>query len=66
VLDKPEKRHYNKVRKQREENTKMAKKNTRGTYIFEDGYEVWVNGMSARERSIETRKHGKIVRFIPD
>lgn len=44
----------------------MAKKNTRGTYIFEDGYEVWVNGMSARERSIETRKHGKIVQFIPD
>lgn len=43
----------------------MAKNNTRGTYIFEDGYTVWVNGMSARERSIEVRKHGKIVRFIP-
>ena len=43
----------------------MTKNNTRGTYIFEDGYTVWVNGMSARERSIEVRKHGKIVRFIP-
>jgi len=45
----------------------MAKKNsTRGTYIFEDGYEVWFYGLSARERANEVRKHGKIVRFIPD
>lgn len=45
----------------------MAKKNsTRGTYIFEDGYTVWFHGLSAREKMIEVRKHGKVVRFIPD
>lgn len=42
------------------------RKNTKGTYIFEDGYTVWVNGFSAQEKKVEIRKHGQIVRFIPD
>lgn len=36
-----------------------------GTYIFEDGYEVWFYGLSANEKKAEIRMHGKIVRFIP-
>ena len=43
----------------------MARKSTRGWYLFEDGYECWVNGFSAQERKVEERKHGKVIRFTP-
>ena len=43
----------------------MAKKNTRGFYLFEDGYYCWVNGMSGDEKRREIRIHGKIIRFTP-
>jgi len=44
----------------------MAKNNTRGWYVFADGYEVWFNGLSGMEKRNEVRKHGKIISFIPD
>ena len=37
---------------------------TMGTYYFEDGYVIWVCGLSAKERAVEIRKHGKIVKFV--
>jgi len=40
-------------------------RNTRGWYWFEDGTQVWFNGLSAREKAVEIRKHGKIVKFLP-
>ena len=43
----------------------MAKKKTRGWYYFADGYRVWVNGFSGRERGNLIREHGAIVRYIP-
>ena len=43
----------------------MARTNTRGWYTFEDGTETWFNGLSATEKKIEIRKHGKIIRFEP-
>ena len=42
----------------------MARTTTRGWYTFEDGTQVWFNGLSAREKKNEILKHGKIVRFI--
>ena len=44
----------------------MAKTTTRGWYIFEDGFEAWYNGLSAREKKNLIMKHGKIVRFFPN
>ena len=45
----------------------MARKNNRqGWYYFEDGYACWTRGFSSQERGAEVRKHGKVVRFIPD
>lgn len=44
----------------------MAKNKTRGWYTYEDGFEHWVNGLSAVEKRNLIRIHGKIVRFIPD
>lgn len=35
-------------------------------YIFADGYEVWLYGMSAQERRVLESKHGKIVEIIFD
>ena len=53
-----------KVQRTKEE-TKMARtNNTRGWYYFADGTEVWFNGLSAREKANEIRRHGAIVRFI--
>lgn len=43
----------------------MAKKNTRGFYLFEDGYYCWVSGMSAEEKRREIKTHGRIIRFTP-
>ncbi len=43
----------------------MAKNKTRGWYIFEDGYTCWYHGLSASERKMEIRKHGKIIKFSP-
>lgn len=34
-----------------------------GWYTFEDGYKAWFNGLSAQEKKVEIRKHGKIVRI---
>lgn len=44
----------------------MARTKTRGQYWFEDGTWCWFNGLSAREKENEIRKHGRIIRFIPD
>lgn len=42
----------------------MAKSgSTRGWYTFEDGYYVWVNGLSSTEKMILIRQHGQIVKF---
>lgn len=41
-------------------------KRTRGWYLFEDGTEMWINGLNAREKAIKIRQHGRIIRFIPD
>lgn len=38
---------------------------TRGWYLFADGAEIWFNGLSAREKKSEIRKHGAIIRFMP-
>lgn len=43
----------------------MAKSKTRGWYTFEDGYHCWYHGMSAAEKKMEIKKHGKIVKFTP-
>lgn len=42
----------------------MKASKTQGYYTFEDGYEVWVNGMSGQEKRYLVFKHGKIVRFV--
>lgn len=41
----------------------MKASKTQGYYTFEDGYKVWLNGMSAQERKVQIYKHGKIIRF---
>jgi hypothetical protein len=41
----------------------MARK-TQGWYTFADGYVAWFHGLSANEKAIEVRKHGKIVKFV--
>ena len=51
------------IRKRKEIKT-MAKQ-TRGYYKFEDDFECWVNGFSAREKANYIREHGKIVKFKP-
>lgn len=43
----------------------MAKR-TKGWYYFTDGTCAWFNGLSAREKANEIRKHGKIIQFISD
>lgn len=43
----------------------MAKNNTRGWYTFENGMQIWYNGLSARERAAAIRKYGRIIRFTP-
>lgn len=43
----------------------MAKTNTQGWYTFADGYYAWFSGLSGTERTIEIRKHGKIIKFQP-
>ena len=42
------------------------KMKTRGWYYFEDGTCAWFNGLSAREKKNEIRKHGKIIHFIEE
>lgn len=46
------------------EEVKNMSTSTMGTYYFEDGYIMWVPGLSANERAVEIRKHGKIVKFV--
>ena len=36
---------------------------TQGWYTFADGYRCWFHGLSAQEKKVEIRKHGKIIRF---
>lgn len=55
---------YNKIIK-RKENKTMARTKTRGWYTFSDGSQAWFNGLSAREKANEIRKHGQIVKFVP-
>lgn len=43
----------------------MARTNTRGWYTFADGTQIWVNGLSARERKNYIIRHGEIVDFQP-
>ena len=38
---------------------------TRGWYTFADGTQSWFNGLSAREKATQIRKHGAIIEFIP-
>ena len=38
---------------------------TRGWYTFADGTKTWFAGLSAQEKKVEIRKHGKIVKFEP-
>ncbi len=41
------------------------KKNTNGYYFeFADGYHGWVLGMSAQEKKVEVRKHGKLIKWV--
>lgn len=42
----------------------MAKR-TQGWYTFEDGCMIWFHGLSAQEKKLEIKKHGKIIRFVP-
>ena len=42
------------------------KKNTQGWYYFADGTAQWVMGFAAQEKAREVRKHGKIIKFVPD
>lgn len=35
-------------------------------YVFADGYEVWLNGMSRQEQRVLESKHGKIVEIYYD
>lgn len=44
----------------------MKKSKTQGFYTFADGYYVWFRGLTAAEKKSEIRKHGAIIRFIPD
>ena len=39
---------------------------TRGWYYFEDGTVAWFHGLNNREKTAEIRRHGRIIRFIPD
>ena len=41
----------------------MARTNTRGWYIFADGYRAWFSGLTGLEKKVEVRKHGAIIRF---
>lgn len=41
----------------------MVFKMTRGWYWFADGSMAWFNGLSKKEREIEVRKHGAIIKF---
>ena len=34
-------------------------------FTFEDGYSCCVRGMSANEKRIEERKHGKLISKVP-
>ena len=34
-------------------------------FTFEDGYRCCVRGLSAQERRVEERKHGKLLQKIP-
>ena len=43
----------------------MAKIKTQGWYTFADGTQSWFNGLSAREKATQIRKHGAIIEFIP-
>lgn len=43
----------------------MARTSTRGWYIFEDGTQIWFNGLSAREKKVQIMKHGRILHFRP-
>ena len=44
---------------------KNKMKNTRGAYLFADGTECWVNGLSARDKAAKIRQHGAIIKFTP-
>lgn len=43
----------------------MAGSKSRGWYTFSDGYQCWVNGLSAREKQALIRQHGVIISFKP-
>lgn len=43
----------------------MATPKTQGTYYFADGSVIWFHGLSAQEKKVEIRKHGKIMKFVP-
>lgn len=39
----------------------MAISNKWYKFTFADGYETWCRGLSAQERKVEERKHGKLI-----
>lgn len=46
---------------------KMSKANNYGKgfyFEFADGHHGWVLGMSAQEKRVEIRKHGKLVKWV--
>lgn len=44
----------------------MKAPKSQGWYTFEDGTRFWTYGLSAQEKKVEIRKHGKIISFIPE
>lgn len=54
---------YNKGTKNKEDKT-MAKSKNGYYFWFEDGYHGWVMGMSAQEKKVLQRQHGKLVKWI--
>lgn len=42
----------------------MTTPKSQGFYTFEDGFRCWYYGLSAQEKKVEIRKHGKIISFI--
>ncbi len=41
----------------------MRHSKTEGWYTFADGYHCWFRGLSAAERKVEEKHHGKLIRF---
>ena len=59
--------YFNQDKERAQSAEERSEKMRRGAwYIFEDGHEEWCYGMSAQERRVLERRHGRIVRIIPE